>query len=190
MKKIGLYFAAILIFSGCFDLKTPLPEVSYYDLDFDLKSQAKCQSSFYIGIAEIRALAIYETTDIVFKEMDGKIIKVPKMAWVDSPKNLFKKFLIKQFDANCIKTSLPPFGGVKNDYLLKMELLNFEVIQDKAGNEFAQVGVFYEISDLRDFKVLKSGVIIKKEKNKTGYVPAFRDAVNQVGREILSRLKR
>lgn len=189
MKKIGFYFSMMFILSGCFNLKTPLPEVSYYDLDFDPKIQTKCKLSFYIGIAEIRALAIYETTDIVFKEMDGKIIKVPKMGWIDSPKNLFKKFLIKQFDANCIKTSLPPFGGVKNDYLLKMELLNFEIIQDKAGNELAKVGVFYEISDLRDFKVLKSGVIVKEEKNEVGYVPAFKNAVNQVGLEIISKIK-
>lgn len=190
MKKTGFYFVVALIFSGCFNLKTPLPEVGYYDLDFEPKGKAKCRSSFYVGIAEIRALAIYETTDIVLKERDGKIIKVPKMAWIDSPKNLFKKFLIKQFDANCIKTSLPPFGGVKNDYLLKIELLNFEVVQDQRGDEFAQVGVFYEVLDLKDFKVLKSGVIVEKEKNKTGYVSAFKDAMNQAGLKILNKLKR
>lgn len=187
MKKLGFYFVITLIFSGCFNLKTPLPEVSYYDLDFDLKHQ-ECQSSFYVGIAEMRALAIYETTDIVLRQKDQKILKLDGMAWIDTPKNLFKKFIVKQLDANCIKASLPPFGGVKNDYLLKMELLNFEVIGDE--EESVQVGIFYEISDLRDFKVLKSGVIVKKEKNQSSYVMAFKNAINEVGLEIIEKLKR
>lgn len=188
MKKF--YFVLGLLFSGCFNLKTPLPEISYYDLDFETKNKATCKPSFRVGIAEIRSLAIYETNDIVFKENDGEIVKVPKMAWIDSPKNLFKKFLVKQFDANCIQASLPPFGGVKNDYLLKIELLNFEVVRNQAGEEFAQVGVFYEVLDLKDFKVLKSGVIVQKEESKAGYVTAFKDAVNQVSLEILRRLKK
>lgn len=190
MKKISFYFALVLMFSGCFNLKTPLPEVSYYDLDVEPENKTGCQSSFYVGIAEIRSLALYETTEIVFKQSNGKIARVPKMAWVDSPKNLFKKFLIKQFDANCIKASLPPFGGVKNDYLLKIELLNFEVLQDEAGDEFAQVGVFYEVLDLKDFKVLKSGVITEKKKSHAGYVPAFKEAINQISLEILHKLKK
>lgn len=190
MKKKSFYFILALFFSGCFNLKTPLPEVSYYDLDIDPKIKSGCQSSFYVGIAEVRALAVYETMDIIFKENDGKIVKVPKMAWIDSPKNLFKKFLIKQFNAHCIKTSLPPFGGVKNDYLLKIELLNFEVMQDKAGDEFVQIGVFYEVLDLKDFKTLQSGVIVEKEKSQPGYIASFRNVMNEVTLEILRKLKK
>lgn len=190
MKKTSFYFVLALIFSGCFNLKTPLPEVSYYDLDIEPTIKPGCQSSFYVGIAEIRALAIYETTDVLFKENDGKIIKVPKMAWIDSPKNLFKKFLIKQFNAHCIQTSLPPFGGVKNDFLLKIELLNFEVLQDKGGDEFVQIGVFYEVLDLKDFKTLQSGVIVEKEKVQMGYISSFSNVMNEVTLEILGKLKK
>lgn len=190
MKKLSFYFVLAWALAGCFSLKTPLPELSYYDLDLDLGSQENCDASFYVGIAEIRSLAIYETTDILSRERDGEIGKIPGMVWIDIPKNLLKKILIKQFDANCIKASLPPFGGVKNDYLLKVEILNFEILEDQLRSKFAQVGVFYEVLDLKDFKVLQSGVIMQKEEAQDGYIPAFKDAINKVSLEILNKFKK
>lgn len=188
MKKF-LFLPTALLFTGCFSLKTPLPQINYYDLDIhSSKAHVDCKKSSRIGIAEIQTSSIYEKREILVKRENGEVSSLKGVAWVDSPKNLLRKILIKQFNANCIKTSLPPFGGVKNDYLLKVELLNFEVVQNK-GKEFVQIGLFYEISSLKDFKILDSGVIVQKESVRGGYVDTFSKAVKSVSQKMTKKLK-
>lgn len=188
MKKF-LLFPIVLLFSGCFSLKTSLPQINYYDLDVDTKKMAlNCKSSSRIGIAEIQTSSIYEKKEILLKKENGQISSIDGVAWIDSPKNLLKKILIKQFDANCLKTSLPPFGGVKNDFLLKIELLNFEVVQ-KQGKEFVQIALFYELSSLKNFQILDSGVISQKEWVKGNYIDTFSRAISKVGEKITKKLK-
>lgn len=188
IKKI-LILPFVLIFSGCFSLKTPLPEVTYYDLDSHPIIKTRCKKSSRIGIAEIQSSSIYEKHEILLKKATGEISNVPSIAWVDSPKNLVKKFLLKQLNANCIKTSLPPFGGVRNDFLLKIELLNFEVVQQK-GKEFVQISLFYELSSFKDFKILESGVLSGQEEVRGDYISAFSKAMMGVSKKMTKKLEK
>ncbi|MCE3047185.1 ABC-type transport auxiliary lipoprotein family protein [Helicobacter kayseriensis] len=188
MKKHYLIFLLGMMLSGCFSLKTPLPEVSYFDLDLNLNKSQKCQASpYYVGIAEIRSLNIYEDQSLMMKKSSGEVVKVPKMAWIDTPKNLFKKAIIEQFNAQCIKVSLPPFGGIKNDYLLKLEILNFEISQE-ANEDFVHLGLFYEFLDLKEFRVLESGFIEEKEPSEH-YVASFKKAIQSISLRLAQRIK-
>lgn len=188
MKKQYLIFPLVLILSGCFNLKTPLPEVQYFDLDLNLSQSQKCQvSPYYVGIAEIRSLNIYEDQSLMMKKNNGEVVKIPKMAWIDTPKNLLKKAMIEQFNAQCIRVSLPPFSGIKNDYLLKLEVLNFEIFQEE-NQDFVRLGLFYELLDLKEFKVLESGVIEEKEPSRH-YVASFKKAIQSASLRLAQKVK-
>lgn len=189
MKKILFYISSILVLSGCFNLKTLLPQISYYDLSFAINTSEDCRISSHIGIAEIRASSTYDRPEIVYKTKQSKIIALPQMQWIDSPKNLLRQFLLKQFESSCIQASIPPFGGIKNDYLLKIELLNFEIEQDSEDAEFAHIGFFYELLDLKSFKILESGIIEKKEKVANEYIPAFKNVMQEAGNKLVKKLK-
>ncbi|WP_027326959.1 ABC-type transport auxiliary lipoprotein family protein [Helicobacter pametensis] len=187
MKRLSLLPIALLL-TGCFSLKTPLPEVNYYDLDFAIDSKDQsCSKPYRVGIADIRALAVYEDHNIVLKKQNGEVTHAPRLSWVDLPKNLLKKAIIEQFDAQCIGVSIPPFGGVRNDFLLKLELLNFEIAQEKSG-DVARVGIFYELSDLKDFKILESGMIVKSEPA-NDYITSFKRAIQALSDELAQKIK-
>lgn len=187
MKKI-LFLPFVLLLSGCFSLKTPLPEVSYYDLDFNGDTLSQCQiPTFFVGISEIRASSLYENQNILLKKKSGEVISESRVAWVDAPKNLIKKALIGQFSRQCIGFSIPPFGGIKNDFLLKLELLNFEITQGSEG-DFVHIALFYEFVNLKTFKVFESGVIAQKERLKD-YVSSFGKAIEKVSLRLAQKTK-
>lgn len=189
MKNFLFCICLVFILSGCFSLKTSLPQVNYYDLSFAVDSSKECKMKSSVGISEIRSSPIYDRSEMIYRTNQSKIISLSQMQWIDSPKNLFRQFLLKRFKSSCIRTSIPPFGGVKNDYLLKIELLNFEIEQDNQNAEFAYIGFFYELLNLKSFSVLESGIIEKKEKVTNGYVSAFKKVMQEAGNKLVEKLK-
>ncbi len=180
MKKIIVLCLAIFL-SGCFELKTPLPQINYFDLDGNFKEK-KCKKSINLGISEIRSAAVYENPAMILRKTNGEIITSQTQVWVDLPKNLFKKMLLKKFNAECIHTSIAPFGGIKNDLLLKIEILIFDMLE--RGD--VQISVFYELSSLKSFEVLKSGIISQKEKGNS--VQSFKKALLVVLEELARKI--
>lgn len=168
MRIFSLIFALFL--SGCFSLKTPLPAVSYFDLDENFAPKT-CKKSVNLGISSFNSVALYDTPAMILRKENGEIISLQTQVWVDLPKNLFKKILLKKFNAECIHTSIAPFGGVKNDLLLKIEILNFDILESGG----VEVAIFYELSSLKSFEVLKSGILSAKERGEA--VPAFKKAI-------------
>ncbi|RDU69992.1 hypothetical protein CQA62_00850 [Helicobacter cholecystus] len=181
MKKL-IILGLCLFLSGCFELKTPLPQVSYFDLDENFKEK-KCKKSINLGISEIRSVAVYENPSMILRKANGEIVASQTQVWIDLPKNLFKKMLLKKFNAECIHTSIPPFSGIKNDFLLKMEILNFDIL---ASGE-VEISVFYELSSLKNFEVLKSGIISQKEKGTN--VESFKKSLLAVLSNLVSKIR-
>lgn len=168
MRIFSLVLAVFL--SGCFSLKTPLPAVSYFDIDENFSPKV-CKKSINLGISSFNTVALYENPSMMLRKNNGEIVELQTQVWVDLPKNLFKKMLLKKFNSECIHTSIAPFGGVKNDLLLKIEILNFDILESGGVN----VAVFYELSSLKNFEVLKSGILSSKERGEA--VPAFKKAI-------------
>lgn len=188
MKKAIVISMIALLLSGCFSLKTELPQITYYDLDYQKSKEVKCKPSYSIGLAEIQSSFVYDSQSILFRKENNEILPIAGIAWIDLPKNLIKKALIKSLDSQCVGISVAPFGGVRNDYLLKVRIMNFEVIQ-QGKNETAQIAMFYEISSLKDFKILKSGVIEGKEGVDGSYILAFRASLQKVLEDLVKEVK-
>lgn len=180
MKNLIILCLSIFL-SGCFELKTPLPQVAYYDLDETFK-QEQCKTTIRLGISEIRSVALYENPAMILRKINGEIVSLQTQMWVDLPKNLFKKMLLKQFNAQCIRTSIAPFGGVKNDYLLKIEILNFDMLERGS----VQVSVFYELSSLKTFEIIGSGIITHEEKGNS--IEAFKMAITEVLQSLQKKI--
>lgn len=180
MRIFSLIFGLLL--SGCFSLKTPLPAVSYFDLDQNFPSKT-CKKSLNLGISEIRSADLYNTPEMILRKNNGEIVALQSQVWVDLPKNLFKKILLKKFNSECIHTSIAPFGGVKNDLLLKIEILNFDILESGGVN----VAIFYELSSLKTFEVLKSGILSERESGER--VPAFKKAILSILDKLSSEIK-
>lgn len=180
MRVLSLVFALFL--SGCFSLKTPLPAVSYFDLDENFPSKT-CKKNLNLGISSLSAVALYENPAMMLRKNNGEIVALQTQVWVDLPKNLFKKMLLKKFNSECIHTSIVPFGGVKNDLLLKIEILNFDILESGG----VSVAIFYELSSLKNFEVLKSGILSSKEKGEA--VAAFKKAILSILNQLSSEIK-
>lgn len=180
MRILSLILALLL--SGCFSLKTPLPAVSYFDLDQSFPSKT-CKRNINLGISEIRSADLYNTPEMILRKNNGEIVALQSQVWVDVPKNLFKKLLLKKFNSECIRTSIAPFGGVKNDLLLKIEILNFDILESGG----VKVSVFYELSSLKNFEVIKSGILSAKEGGES--VPAFKKAILSILNQLSSKVK-
>lgn len=180
MRVLSLVFAVFL--SGCFSLKTPLPAVSYFDIDENFTSKV-CKKSLNLGISSLNAVALYDNPAMMLRKNNGEIVALQTKVWVDLPKNLFKKMLLKKFNSECIHTSIAPFGGVKNDLLLKIEILNFDILESGGVN----VAIFYELSSLKSFEILKSGILSSKEKGES--VPAFKKAILSILNQLSSEIK-
>lgn len=180
MRIFSLIIAVFL--SGCFSLKTPLPAVSYFDLDENFPSKT-CKKNLNLGISSFNAVALYENPAMMLRKNNGEIVALQTQVWVDLPKNLFKKMLLKKFNSECIHTSIAPFGGVKNDVLLKVEILNFDILESGGVN----VAIFYELSSLKNFEVLKSGILSSKEKGEA--IPAFKKAILSILEKLLGEIE-
>lgn len=188
MRFLSYCILAIFL-GGCFSLKTSLPPVSYYDLDIDLPLSSKCQNSLRIGIAKIASSFIYDNREILYRKSNAEMISLSGMGWIDLPKNLIKQILIKQFEGHCIQASLPPLSGIKNDLILKVELFNFLVEQEQNQDEFVHIGLFYELLDVQDSKVVKSGMISLKEKVEQNYILSFKKAMQKIGQQLIQLIK-
>lgn len=171
-----------LLLSGCLSLKTPLPAVSYFDIDENFPTKT-CKKSLNLGISSLNAVALYDNPAMILRKNNGEIVALDTQVWVDLPKNLFKKMLLKKFNSECIHTSIAPFGGVKNDLLLKIEILNFDILESGGVN----VAIFYELSSLKSFEILKSGILSSKEKGES--VPAFKKAILSILNQLLDEIK-
>lgn len=182
MKKLVILGLSLFL-SGCFELKTPLPQISYYDLDGTFKDK-KCKKSIRLGLSEIRSVAVYENPAMILRKNNGEIIPSQTQVWADLPKNLFKKMLLKKFNAECISTSIAPFGGVKNDLLLKVEILNFDTLESGG----VKISIFYELSSLKTFEVIKSGIISQKENGEK--VQSFKKALLAVLERLAKEVQR
>lgn len=182
MKKLVVLCLSFFLI-GCFELKTQLPQINYFDLDGNFKEK-KCKKSINLGISEIRSVAVYENPAMILRKVSGEIIASETEVWVDLPKNLFKKLLLKKFNAECIHTSIAPFGGVKNDLLLKIEILNFDMLESGE----VEIGLFYELSSLKSFEVIKSGIISQKEQGNS--VGSFKKALLVVLDSLANKIKK
>ncbi|ANV98163.1 hypothetical protein BBW65_04825 [Helicobacter enhydrae] len=188
MKRILIFSGLSMILAGCFSLKTPLPYVEYYDLDIPQSKYKQCQKPVSIAIANIQSAPIYNTTEILSKKQDGSVKSLPNLGWVDLPKNLIKKNLIKTLNHSCVKTLVAPFGGVKYDYLLKAELLNFEVVSKD--NKEVWVALFYEFSRADEFQIIQSNVIEKRVKVKNNQIiEAFSQALDDVIGSLMNAIE-
>lgn len=135
-----------------------------------------------LGISSLNAVALYENPAMILRKNNGEIVAMQTQVWVDMPKNLFKKLLLKRFNSECIHTSIAPFGGVKNDLLLKIEILNFDILESGGVN----VAIFYELSSQKNFEILKSGILSQKEAGES--VPAFKKAILSILDKLLKEI--
>lgn len=166
MKILGFVSLCVcgLFLSACVDIKiaSEIPKLEYFSLQ-NIESDSVCKfKTNKIGLLDVIASTPFDNSAIyIFDKQSLQINELSGKRWISPPKEMFKTILISKLQKHCFDVASAPFGTQKLDKILKTTLLSLQIINDN-GNYKAEISVFYEIFDVKNYRS-KSGTIIQTQ---------------------------
>lgn len=121
--KYILIGCIVALYAGCVsvDIKTEIPEVSFYDISLHTQKVLKNPKQSYGTI--ISAAMPYDSTDIY--KLDSQTLRtriLPNAQWVSKPKEMLVATLGGMMSERGLSLIKPPFGSVKVGKILKLHI--------------------------------------------------------------------
>lgn len=184
----GFYGILIVVFlQGCLNvnLKSVLPEQTYYSLDnISLLSQ-KCKNKQDEFALQVNALSPYDSKDILLYNEKNEIKILPNFKWIDLPKNMTRNAFIKIAANNCIQIEQnPPLSKRLNTLRIN---INDLYVKGELDYE-ARVYLTYEILGY-DMKRIKDGSITTSKKGENPAI-ALQNAMNEALQKTINEIKK
>ncbi|WP_395002891.1 hypothetical protein [uncultured Helicobacter sp.] len=180
----------VAIYAGCVsvDIKTEIPEVSFYDISLHSQKILKNPRQSYGMI--ISAALPYDSTDIY--KLDSHTLRtriLPNAQWVSKPKEMLVATLGGMMSERGLSLIKPPFGSVKMSKIIKLHIDKILIIQ-KEGGEYATLSVYYDLLDAKDASLLKNGVIVREKQiaDMREFAPVFLELSQEVLSEVIAQI--
>ncbi len=194
MRLIKIYFNvlfalfALVLLSGCLNvnIKSALPNQTYYNLDNIKLSSTKCNnkknaSDFGLNIS---VLSPFDGKDILLYGDNQEIKILENYKWIDLPKNMIRNAFVKVGINNCMQiTQNPPISQRINT--IKISVNEMYLKSNKNEHE-AYIYLVYEILGY-DMKRLQYGVIQTNASNINPAI-ALQNAVNEAIEKVIKEL--
>ncbi|HIV48809.1 hypothetical protein [uncultured Helicobacter sp.] len=188
--KYILIGCIVALYAGCVsvDIKTEIPEVSFYDISLHTQKVLKNPKQSYGTI--ISAAMPYDSTDIY--KLDSQTLRtriLPNAQWVSKPKEMLVATLGGMMSERGLSLIKPPFGSVKVGKILKLHIDKILIIQ-KEGGEYATLSVHYDLLNAKDASLLKNGIIVRQKEiaNMQDFAPVFLELSQEVLSEVIGQI--
>lgn len=188
--KYILIGCIVALYAGCVsvDIKTEIPEVSFYDISLHTQKVLKNPKQSYGTI--ISAAMPYDSTDIY--KLDSQTLRtriLPNAQWVSKPKEMLVATLGGMMSERGLSLIKPPFGSVKVGKILKLHIDKILIIQ-KEGGEYATLSVHYDLLNAKDVSLLKNGIIVRQKEiaNMQDFAPVFLELSQEVLSEVIGQI--
>jgi len=188
--KYMLIGCIVALYAGCVsvDIKTEIPEVSFYDISLHTQKVLKNPKQSYGTI--ISAAMPYDSTDIY--KLDSQTLRtriLPNAQWVSKPKEMLVATLGGMMSERGLSLIKPPFGSVKVGKILKLHIDKILIIQ-KEGGEYATLSVHYDLLNAKDASLLKNGIIVRQKEiaNMQDFAPVFLELSQEVLSEVIGQI--
>lgn len=184
---IGLVVA---LYAGCVsvDIKTEIPEVSFYDISLHTQKILKNPKQSYGTI--LSAAMPYDSTDIY--KLDSQTLRTRILSnaqWVSKPKEMLIATLSSMMSDRGLSLIKPPFGSVKVGKILKIHIDKILVIH-KDGKDYATLSVHYDLLNAKDASLVKNGIIVREKEipHMQNFAPVFLELSQKVLAEIIEQI--
>ncbi|CAM2920280.1 hypothetical protein [Helicobacter felis] len=180
------------LLSGCLNLnlKQVLPEVSVYDLNTQTPPSNACSSSKKVALVGVVVADLYNSKDMIFKRMDGKIERSVRQKFADLPSNLLKNMFILESMRQCMALGVP--SGARASVQLNVLSLGF--VEGKDGT-YAQIILrVVNSATANSFIVIKQQKVTLQTDAKTLDIPinaitALQNMASQALQEVALQIK-
>lgn len=180
----------IAIYAGCVsvDIKTEIPEITFYDISMHTQKILKNPKQSYGTI--ISAAMPYDSTDIY--KLDSQTLRtriLPNAQWVSKPKEMLISTLGAMMSERRLSLIKPPFGSVKVSKIIKLHIDKILIIQ-RDGGEYATLSMHYDLLNAKDASLIKNGVIVREKEisNMHEFAPVFLELSQEVLSEIIEQI--
>ena len=166
-----IYFITALLLAGCVNvnLKSKLPEQSYYSLDnimLDSNAMEKCTSITPMAL-NVNVLSPYDGKDILLYNSDSSITIMQSYKWIDLPKNMIRNVINKIAISKCVKIE-QNLSLIQKIKTLKITILDMYVKNKERGSS-AYVSLSYSLGE--------KDKILSVEKSDENPAKALQDSV-------------
>ena len=169
------------------DIKTEIPEMSFYDITIQ-NTQSQGIANLSYGVV-LSASMPYDSTDIFKLDSQSLQIKaIPSAQWVAKPKEMLFSSFVAEMNAKGLNVIRPPFGSANLNAYLKLHIDRILIIQ-KDGKELATITLNYEIFDTKTLKLKKSGTLTQEAQiTNKDFAPVFYKVSESVLQSLVDEL--
>ncbi|WP_066389333.1 hypothetical protein [Helicobacter himalayensis] len=193
MKKFFGILVLVFMLGACVsvDIKTEIPEISFFDISFgnELES-AKNKSAQTYGIIFASSMP-YDSTDIFKLDSQSLQLKaLPNMQWATKPRDMLSSSLVGMMNAQGFNVARAPFGSAKLAYTLKIHIDRILIVQ-KGSEQYAAIALHFELIDTKDLRPLKNGIITQEALIEgKEFAPIFAQVSKKVLEDLLAEISK